>query len=130
MADGVDVGAAAVNQKMHAELGAGVAAAAEFVALEVGDDEVVGRHHAFADTGGRGKNAARIEAEGNVAVGGGDVGAVVNPAADGADIATVFVFGLQRAWRNGFRIQNVPPAVTQPFTGECGTDIWAATTKP
>jgi hypothetical protein len=78
---------------VHAEFGAGIAAAAEFVALEIGDDEIVGRHHTFADAGGQSENAAGVEAEGDIAVGGGDVAAVVNPAADGADIATVFVFG-------------------------------------
>jgi hypothetical protein len=32
----------------------------------------------------------------------------MNPAADGADVAAVFVLGFQRAGRNGFRIQIVP----------------------
>ena len=108
MANGIDVRAAAVNQKVHAELGAGIAAAAQFVALQIGDDEIVGRHHAFADAGGRSENAARVEAKRDVAVGGGDVTTVVNPAADGANVATVFVLGFQSARRNGFRIQIVP----------------------
>jgi hypothetical protein len=78
------------------------------VALKVGDDEIIGRHHAFADAGGRGENAARIETERDVAVGGGDVTAIVNPAANGANVSTVFVLCLQSARRNGFRIQVVP----------------------
>ena len=86
-------GPAAVNQEMHAELGAGITTAAQLVALEIGDDEIVGRHHAFADAGGRGENATRVEAKRDVAVGGGNVAAVVNPAADGADVAAVFVLG-------------------------------------
>ena len=133
VADGIDVRAAAVNQKMHAEFGAGIAAAAQFLALEIGDDEIVGRHHAFADAGGRSENAARVEAHGDVAVGGGDVTAVVNPAADGADVAAVFVLGLQSAWRDGFRIQiasvandvrvhddhgQLPPPVDRPPDGD------------
>src|SRR5579864_2354939 len=91
---------------MHAELGTGIAAAAQLVALKVGDDEIVGRHHAFADASGRSENTARVEAERDVAVGGGDVTTVVNPAADGADVAAVFVLGFQGARGNGFRVQN------------------------
>jgi len=37
---------------------------------------------------------ARIEAKRNVAVSGGDVAEVVNPAADAANVAAVFVLGL------------------------------------
>jgi len=99
VANGVDVRPAAVNQQVHSKLRAGIAAAAEFVTLQIGDDEIVRRHHAFADAGGRRENAARIEAQGNIAVGGGDVAAVVNPAADRADVAPVFVLGFQRARR-------------------------------
>src|SRR6516162_3449814 len=47
VADGIDVRAAAVNQEMHAELRAGVATAAQFAAIQIGDDEIVWRHHAF-----------------------------------------------------------------------------------
>jgi hypothetical protein len=76
------------------------------VALKIRDDQIVGGHHAFADAGGRGENTARVEAKRDVAVGGGDVTAVVNPATDGADVAAVFVLGFKSARRNGFRIQN------------------------
>jgi hypothetical protein len=93
VADGIDVRAAAVNQEMHAELRAGVATAAQFAAIQIGDDEIVWRHHAFADAGGRSENPAGVEAKRDVAVGGGDVTPVVNPAADGTDVAAVFVLG-------------------------------------
>jgi hypothetical protein len=108
VADGIDVRAAAVNQEMHAKLGTGIAAAAQFVALEIGDNEIIRRHHAFADAGRRGENAARIETERDVAIGRGDVTAIVNPAANGANVSTVFVLCLQSARRNGFRIQIIP----------------------
>jgi len=64
------------------------------VALKVSNDEIVGRHHAFADAGGRRENTARIEAKRNVAISGGDIAEVVNPAADAANVAAVFVLGL------------------------------------
>jgi len=103
VAHGVHVRAALVHEQMHGQLGAGVAAAGKFFSVHVGDHKIVGRHHALADRRGRSEHALVVEADGDVAVGGGNEAAGVNPAADGADIAAVLVFGLERAVRNGFR---------------------------
>ena len=60
--------------------------------FEIGDDQIVWRHHAFAESGGSGEDAQRIEADGDVAVGGGNELALVEPASGGADVRAVFVF--------------------------------------
>jgi hypothetical protein len=47
--DGANVGAEAVEEKMHAQFRGRFSSAGELVSFEVGDDKVFGRHLAFAD---------------------------------------------------------------------------------
>ena len=58
VANRVNVGPATVNQQMHRQLRGGFTASGKFPALEVGDDQIIGRHQAFADARGRSQNAA------------------------------------------------------------------------
>ena len=73
VADGVDIGAAAVNQQMHAQFG-GRHCGGRRVCLPC--RSVMTRSSGvimpLLMAGGRGEDAARIEAHGNIAVGGGD----------------------------------------------------------
>src|SRR5208337_4388864 len=56
MANRVDIGAHAIKKKMHGGFGRDFAVTLKMRALHIHDDEVLRRHHAFVDTGGRGEN--------------------------------------------------------------------------
>jgi hypothetical protein len=64
------------------------------VAFEIGDHQIVGRHHAFADPCRRSEDVLRIQTEGNISISGSNVTTIVNPPADGANIPAVLVFRL------------------------------------
>ncbi len=40
----------------------------KFATFEIGDDQILWRHHAFAESARSGEDAQRIEADGDVAV--------------------------------------------------------------
>ena len=93
VADGLHVGAQAVNEQMHGQLGGNLPRAAQRMSLGIGDDQIVGREHAFVHARGRGQDAPGVEAHGEIAFAGDDEAAVVHPAADGADVVAVLFFG-------------------------------------
>src|SRR5208283_2763575 len=92
MADRVDIGAHAVKKKMHGGFRRDFAVTLKMRALHIHDDEVLGRHHAFVDTGGSGENALGIQANGEIAFAGDDVAAFVQPTANAANFATMLIF--------------------------------------
>src|SRR5271170_321824 len=94
MADGVDVGPEPVDQKMHTQLGGRLSQAADALAFEIDDDQIVWIHHRLAHRSGRYEDAVRTEPHGNVSIRGCHVAAIVSPAAHGANVATVFHFRL------------------------------------
>src|ERR1700733_9401671 len=85
---------------MHGEFGRWFVFAAKFAAFEIGDDQIVGSHHAFAESARSGEDAERIEADGDVAVTRGNEPALVEPVSGGANIRAVFGFRLLIAGRN------------------------------
>ena len=79
---------------MHAQLGRRLSQTAHALAFEINDDQIVRIHHRFAHRSGSNKDAFWTKPHGNVSVRGGNVAAIVNPAAYGANIAAVFRFRL------------------------------------
>lgn len=64
--------------------------AAKFAAFEIGDDQILGRHHAFAESAGSGEDAQGIESNSYIAVARGDEPAFIKPVSGGANIRAVF----------------------------------------
>jgi len=71
--DGLDVGAHAIDEQVHADFAGHTAAAGDLLAVEVDDDHVGGAHGAFADGGGGYQDAVAVEAYGEIAIHGGHV---------------------------------------------------------
>src|SRR5208337_1319497 len=92
MANRVDIGAHAIKKKMHGGFGRDFAVTLKMRALHIHDDEVLRRHHAFVDTGGRGENAFGIQTNGEIAFTGDDIAAFVQPAANAANLSTILIF--------------------------------------
>ena len=100
MTDCVDIRPPTINQQVHGEFTGGTETPGQPVAFEICDHDIIGGHHALADTRRRGQDTARIETNGDVAVVGGDVGALVEPTADRTNVAPVLFFRLHGARRN------------------------------
>src|SRR5580693_5563430 len=75
---------------MHGEFGRWFVLAAKFAAVKIGDDQIFGRHHAFAESAGRGEDAQGIEPNSYVAVARGNESAFIEPVSGRANIRAVF----------------------------------------
>src|ERR1700761_9168704 len=80
--DGADVGPLGVGQLVHQELRRRLLGAAQELAVQVDDDQVVGLDEALVIAGGRDQHALVVELGGDVAVAGGDVALPVHAMAD------------------------------------------------
>jgi len=96
VANRLNIGSHAIEEKMHAGFRRDLTMAVKVTALEVHDNEVIGIHHAFVDTGGSSENALGIETHGEIAFGRNNVAALVKPAANTADVQTMLFFGAAR----------------------------------
>src|SRR5207302_1808100 len=123
VAEGVDVGPTLVDEQVHGQLGGGIAVAGKFAALEVGDDQVVGCHHALAGGGGRSKDAARVQPNGDVAVGRSHKASLVNPAPDGANREAMLFLSLQMAGQDGIS-KHAQWVGCAPKTDICRSDLF------
>src|SRR5580693_1361381 len=85
---------------MHGEFGRRFVFAAKFAAVKIGDDQILGRHHPFAESARSSEDAQGIEADGDVAVTRGNEPALVEPVSGGANIRAVFGLRLLIAGRN------------------------------
>src|SRR5579863_4455589 len=85
---------------MHGEFGRGRVATLNFSAVEIGDDQIIRRHHAFAKSLGSGEDALGIQTNGNISVTRGNKSAFVEPVSGRADVVTVFGHRLVMAGRN------------------------------
>src|SRR5690348_652789 len=122
MADRIYVRSAAVNKQMHRQLGGWVSRSGEFIPCQIRDNKIVWRHHAFANIRWRGEDAALVQPKRYIAVRRGHEAALVKPAADGANIAAMFVFAFQRAVSDGFRehVGNILRASSGRYLASCG----------
>ena len=91
--DGLNVRAHAIEQQMHAGFGGDLPMAVEVAAFEVHNDEVIRIHHALVEAGGRGEDALGIQTHGEIAFGGNNVSAFVEPASYAANVEAVLFFG-------------------------------------
>jgi hypothetical protein len=92
-----------VDQQVHAEFARGLVLAGDELALQIGNYQIIGCHHAFADAGGSAENVRIIEPNGDIAIRGGREVACVNPAAGSADFAAVCLLGLGVTASDGIR---------------------------
>jgi hypothetical protein len=93
----MDIGAKRIDRRMHQDFGRAVALAFNLVTLGVDDNQVVGRHHAFADVGRRAENAILIEPHRDVAIVRRHPALLVNKLADADDVVAVFFFSFCHA---------------------------------
>src|SRR5579871_6600886 len=68
MQDGKHVRPHLVDGQMHGDLAGAFPRALDFIALNVADDQVVHRHHAFADAGACAENPAIIQPDADIPV--------------------------------------------------------------
>ena len=87
---GADIGTHTVDGEVHHDLTRTLAAAFDFHAGSVDDDEVIGRHHPLADIGRRAEIAVLAQFDAEVAVVGGDPTLLVHEPADFADLLAQF----------------------------------------
>jgi hypothetical protein len=92
VANGLNVGAHAIEEEVHSRFGGDLAVTLEVASLHIHDDEILGRHHALVEASGSGEDAVSVEANGNISFAGDDMAAFIHPAADHADVATVLFF--------------------------------------
>jgi hypothetical protein len=65
--------------------------------VQIHDDQVAGRHHAFVEARRSGKDAVGVETDREIALSGNDVATFVQPAPDEADILAVLFLGARGA---------------------------------
>ena len=101
MTDGTDVGAEAVEEKMHGQLRGRAATTGELVSFEIGDNKVFGCHPSFADPAWGREELRSFEPYRQIALRPDGETAFVKPACGDANIAAEFAFRLRVARRNG-----------------------------
>jgi hypothetical protein len=84
--------------------------AGKLAAVEIGNDEILRSKRTFIHAGGSRKDAAIVEAHGDVAFASDDVSAFVHPATGDTNIATVLQLVLGVAWQEGFRSHGGAPS--------------------
>src|SRR5215469_1020701 len=99
MANGLNVRAHAIKQKVHAGFRRSLSLALQLAPFHVHDDKIIGIHHAFVEAGRSGQDAVAIEANRNISLARHDVAALVHPAANHANVAAVLFF------RSGFQFR-------------------------
>ena len=92
MDDGLHVGAHAIDEQMHADFAGDVAAAGDFLSVQVDDHHVSRFHRTFADAGRGDQNAVVLEAHGKIAVHGGNIAVLVQHASVADDFFPIFAF--------------------------------------
>jgi hypothetical protein len=74
--------------------------AGNFSAVAISDHQIVGIHHAFAESAGSGENAFGIEANSDIAVARGDKSPFVEPVSGSTNVQAMFSLRLLMAGRN------------------------------
>jgi hypothetical protein len=97
MTDGHHVRPHAVKQEMHRELGGKFSIAGKLTAVQIGDDQVLGRKHPFIHAGRGGENAAVVQPHGNISFASDDVSALVHPTSGNTDLPAVLLFAFRVA---------------------------------
>ncbi len=87
----------AVEQQMHGELGGKFSITGKLPAVQIGDDQILGRKHPFIHAGRSGENAAVVQPHGNISFASDDVSALVHPSTGNADFAAVLLFAFGMA---------------------------------
>jgi hypothetical protein len=82
---------------MHGEFGRKFSIPGKLPAVQVGDNQILGREHPFIHAGRSGENAAVIQADGNVSFAGNDMPALVHPASGNTNFAAVLLFAFRVA---------------------------------
>jgi hypothetical protein len=95
VANGVNIRAHAVKQKVHGQFRGGFAVPSEMATLEVNDDQVIGGEHPFVHARRSGEYPFLVEPHGKIALAGNDVFALVHPAPGNADVRAMLLFGLR-----------------------------------
>lgn len=125
VANGLDIGAHAVEEEMHARLRRNLAVAVKVTSLEVHDDEIAGSQHALIQASGSGEDAVGIQADRKIPLGGDDMAALVKPATDKTDVVAVLLFAASR--RNGQWVRR-HGADSFPGRGGSHRNQWANST--
>ena len=88
-----NLGPHTVNRQVHAHLGGALARPADFVAVQIADDDIVRRHHALAYARGRRQNPFFVQTNGDVAVVGRDPAFVEHQPSDLDDVVAKLWLG-------------------------------------
>jgi hypothetical protein len=75
--NGLDIGPHAIDQQVHADFAGDVAASGNALTLGVNDDHIGGAHGAFAQAGWGDQNAVIGQADGEIAIHGGNKSPIV-----------------------------------------------------
>ncbi len=97
MADSHHIRPHAVKQEMHGEFGRKFSITGKLPAVQIGDDQILGRQHPFIHASRGGENAAVIQAHGNVSFAGDNMPALVHPASGDTNFAAVLLFAFRVA---------------------------------
>jgi hypothetical protein len=82
---------------MHTRFGRNHAVAVKMTPVQIHDDQVAGRHHAFVEARRSRKDAMGVETDREIALPGDDVAAFIQPAPDETNILAVLFLGARGA---------------------------------